>query len=185
MNKKLLFDKFPYLESDELILKKVEDKDVYDLFEIKTNKNLGGNTLKSIEAVKNVIGHFERDFNKHKIIYLGIYYKKASNKLVGIAEIFDINDKINRVEVGYTLNEDYWGKGIATKATAMMLDYLFNVIDVNRIQATVLPINEKSKNVLKRTNFVHEGTLRQYKYWGRMGIADIEMFSILKLDYTK
>lgn len=40
MNKKLLFEKFPYLESDELILKKVEDKDADDLFEILTNENV-------------------------------------------------------------------------------------------------------------------------------------------------
>ena len=89
--------------------------------------------------MKNVIGHYERDFNKHKTIFLGIYYKKANNKLVGIAEIFDFDDKASRVEIGYTLNDKFWGKGIATTATKMMLDFLFNVISVNSIQATPMP----------------------------------------------
>ena len=40
MNKKLLFEKFPHLETDEIILKKVEPHDAGDLFEILTNENL-------------------------------------------------------------------------------------------------------------------------------------------------
>ncbi len=182
MNKELLFNEFPYLESNEIVLKKVEIGDCNDLFEIKANPNIGG-TLKTIEAVKNVIGHYERDFGKHKAIYLGIYYKEANNKLVGIAEIFDADNKTDCIEVGYTLNESFWGKGIATKATAIMLEYLFDIIDVNRIQATVLPQNKKSINVLMRNKFTHEGTLRQYKYWRGVGVCDTEIFSILKSEY--
>ena len=37
MNKKVLFEKFPHLESNELILKKVEFDDYNDLFEILSN----------------------------------------------------------------------------------------------------------------------------------------------------
>lgn len=189
MNKSLLFEKFPYLESDELILKQVECKDVDDLFEILTNKSLfkyrPGNPLKSLDAVKNVIGHYERDFNKRKTIFLGIYYKKADNKLVGIAEIFDFDDKASRVEVGYTVNDNFWGKGIATNTTKMMLDFLFNRIDVNSIQATPMSLNKKSSNVLERCGFKHEGTLRQVKYWTGVGIVDLEMYSILKTDYIR
>ena len=187
MNKKLLFEKFPRLEAHELILKKVEPQDINDLFELLTNENLykykPGNPLKSLDSVKKVIGHYERDFNKRKTIFLGIYYKKSNNKLVGIAEIFDFDDKASRVEVGYTVNEDYWGNGIATNATKMMLDFLFNTINVNSIQATPMPINKKSKNVLERCGFTHEGTLRQIKHWAGNGIVDLEMYSILKSDY--
>ncbi len=189
MNKKVLFEKFPHLESNELILKKVEFDDYNDLFEILSNENLfkyrPGNPWKTLEAVKNVIGHYERDFNKHKTIFLGIYYKRSNNKLVGIAEIFEFDEKANRVEVGYTVNENYWGKGIATNATNMMLDFLFNIIEVNSIQATPMPVNEKSKNVLERCGFIHEGTLRQFKHWTGNGIVDLEMYSILKSDYDR
>lgn len=188
MNKKLLFDKFPYLESDELILKKIEEKDSDDLFEILTNEKVfkyrPGNPLKNLAAVKNVIGHYERDFNKHKTIFLGIYYKKANNKLIGITEMFEFDEKASRLELGYTVNEEYWGKGIATNATKLMLEFLFHVIDVNSIQATLMPVNIKSKNVLERCGFLHDGTLRQIKYWTGIGIVDLEMFSILKTEYT-
>ena len=187
MNKRLLFSDFPCLESDELILKKVEPCDADDLFEILTNKNLfrhrPGNPLKTLDAVKNVIGHYERDFNKHKTIFLGMYHKKSDKKLVGIAEIFDFDEKASRAEIGFTVNENYWGKGIATNATKLMLEFLFNTIGLNSIQATPMPINVKSCNVLKRCGFTHEGTLRQIKHWTGVGIVDLEMYSILRTDY--
>lgn len=78
-----------------------------------------GNPWKTLDAVKNVIGHYERDFNIHKTIFLGVYYRKANDKLVGIAEIFEFDDKVSMVEIGYTLNENYWGKGIATNAVSI------------------------------------------------------------------
>jgi len=189
LDKNLIFQGFPHLESDELILKQIKIQDADDLYEILTNENLyrlrPGNPLKSLDAVKNVIGHYERDFYKHKIIFLGIYTKKSNNKLVGIGEIFDFDYKANRVEVGYTVNEDYWGKGIATNATKLMLEYLFNVIGVNSIQATAMTSNTKSHNVLKRCGLIHEGTIRQWKYWKGVGIVDLEMYSILKSDYIE
>ncbi len=183
MNKYLLFEKFPYLETEEIVLKKVEVEDLNDLYEV-YNENLE-KPKRTIEAVKNIIGYFERDFNKHKTIYLGIYSKNDSNKLVGIAEIYGFDYKLNKVDCGYTLNINYRGKGIATKATAMMLEYLFSVIDVNRIEAEVITANEKSKNVLRRNGFTYEGTLRQAKYCKDKKIADLEIYSILKQEYVK
>jgi len=189
MNTSVLFKKFPYLETKELILKKVEDKDVNDLFNILTDAELfkyrPGNPWKTMDAVKKVIGHYERDFNKHKTIYLGIFFKAEKSKLVGIAEIFDFNNEVNSLEIGYTLNKNYWGNGIATIATSMLLDFLFNVVDVNRIQATPMPINKKSQNVLKRNGFVYEGTLRQVKKWTGKGIVDLTFYSLLKSEYKK
>jgi len=189
MNKDILFNKFPCLETKDIILKKIENEDADNLFEILTNKNIfkytPGNPLKTMEAVKNVIGHYERDFNKQKTIFLGIFLKSEKKKLVGIAEIFDFNDDINSVEVGYRINENYWGKGLATKATALMVEFLFNKINVNRIQATPMPINKYSHKVLLNNGFACEGTLRQVKKWTGTGIVDLTFYSILKSEYDK
>jgi RimJ/RimL family protein N-acetyltransferase len=32
------------------------------------------------------------------------------------------------VEIGYRMNENYWGQGIATKAAAMIVDFLFSEV---------------------------------------------------------
>lgn len=183
-----MFKNFPKIEDDDILLKQVEQQDLNDYVEINMNEVLyrykPGEPRKTIAAVENIIGHHERDFYKKKIINLGIYLKKDNNKMVGVAEVFDFDNTVSVVTIGYTLNQNYWGQGIATKMTALLLKYLFNEIDVNRIQAFVMPQNEKSKMVLIRNKFMKEGTIRQGNYWRGRGVVDLEVYSILKSEYS-
>ena len=183
-----LFKNFPIIEDDDILLKQIEKQDLNDYVEINMNEVLyrfaPGEPRKTIAAVENIIGHHERDFYKKKIINLGVYLKKYNNKMVGVAQVFDFDNIVNVVTIGYTLNQNYWGQGIATKTTALLIKYLFNEIDVNRIQAFVMPQNEKSKMVLSRNKFMKEGTIRQGNYWRGRGVVDLEVYSILKSEYS-
>lgn len=184
-----MFKKYPTIENDDILMKQIEKCDLNDYVEINMNEQLyrykPGEPRKTISAVENIIGHHERDFYKKKIINLGIYLKKEKNKMVGIFEVFDFDKVVGAVTIGYTLNQSYWGRGIATMATALLLNYLFGEIDVNRIQAFVMPQNEKSKMVLLRNKFIKEGTIRQGNYWKGRGIVDLELYSLLKSEYIK
>ncbi len=104
---------------------------------------------------------------------------------MGIIEAQDFNQKVNVVTIGYFLAESHWGQGIATGAVKVLLDFLIRDVNVNRIQAEVMPLNEKSKKVLLKNGFIKEGTLRQATLWSGKGIIDIEMYSILREDYIK
>lgn len=187
MDFELLFKSYPVIESDELVLRKIEDEDLNEFFEIHSSEliyeYIPGKAKKNINTVKNMIRHYERDFNKKKMIFLGIYNKKPQQKLIGIAEIFDIDKKISMVTIGYRLNTNYWGKGIATQVTKLIVDFLIDEIKVNRIQAFVMPQNKKSGEVLKRNHFVYEGTIRQGQVWKEKGFVDLELYSLLKEDY--
>ncbi len=95
----------------------------------------------------------------------------------------DFNQKVNMVSIGYYLAEEYWGKGFATESVRMLVSFLFEKVNVNRIQAEVMPANENSKNVLLKNNFMKEGLVRQASYWSGKGVVDLEMYGILKNEY--
>lgn len=185
----LLFEKYPYLESEELVLKKIEHEDINHFFKLCSDEILfkykPGKAKKNLKSIDNMIEHYERDFNKKKMIFLGIYLKSESMKLIGLGEVFDFDKNASVVTFGYTINQDYWGKGYATKYTDMVLDYLINTIEVNRVQAFVMPKNEKSHNVLERCGFIKEGTIRQGHIWKDKGVVDLTVYSILKSEYNK
>jgi len=52
---------------------------------------------------------------------------------------------------------------IYVREKKMKKDLLFNVIEINKIQATPMPINKNSHKVFKKNGFALEGTLRQKK----------------------
>jgi len=189
MNVQAIFEQFPVLQSEELTLKKNEDQHLDEVFEIYSNDNVfeycGIIPKHNKATVKNMIGHFERDYSKKTRVKWGIFAKAVPDRLLGITEAFDFNQKVSAVTIGYFLAESNWGRGIATEAVSLLIRYLFTEADLNRIQAEVMPRNEVSKKVLLKNGFIKEGTLRQATLWSGKGIVDLEIFSMLKEDYVK
>lgn len=150
MNIEIIFGKFPVLESNNLILKKIEKEDVQEVFAIYNNDKVfefcGILPKHNIKTVGKMISHFERDYNKKSRIKLGIFSENESNRLVGIIEAMDFNQKVNMVTIGYFLAEEYWGKGIASEAVSILIKFLFETININRIQAKVMLANKVSKD---------------------------------------
>ena len=60
---------------------------------------------------------------------------------------------------GHWLGEPYWGRGIATAVVVRYVPYVFNFLDVERIEAHVFAPSRASARVLEKCGFVMEGTL--------------------------
>jgi ribosomal-protein-alanine N-acetyltransferase len=187
MNLEAVFGEFPVLKSDELTLKKMEERHVDDVFGIYSNDKVfeycGILPKHNKNTVSSMIGHFARDYHKRTRIKWGIFANAEPERLLGIMEAVDFNQKVNMVTIGYFLDEVHWGKGIASAAVKLMLHFLFVDVNVNRIQAEVMPGNDSSKKVLVKNGFVREGTLRQASLWPGKGIVDLEVYGILQEDY--
>lgn len=188
MNVEIVFGAFPVLESANLVLKKIDDVHLEEVYKIYDNENVfeycGIIPKHNVQTVRKMIGHFDRDYHKKSRVKWGIFQKHQSDKLVGIIEAMDFNQKVNTVSIGYFLAEDNWGKGIATESVRMVVKFLFEEVNVNRIQAEVMPANEVSKKVLLTNGFMKEGLLREAFIWSGKGIIDLEIYGILKGDYT-
>ncbi|MEK4879045.1 MULTISPECIES: GNAT family N-acetyltransferase [Paenibacillus] len=182
-----VFEQFPTLESEQLLLKKIEASNLDEVFGIYSNDQVfeycGIIPKHNKDTVKNMIGHFERDFTKGVRVKWGIFLKNNPYILLGIIEVMDFNQKVDMVTIGYFLAEPYWGKGIAAQAIQLVVKYLFETAEVNRIQAEVMPFNERSKRVLLKNGFTKEGTLRQAHVWSGKGLVDLEIYSILAEEY--
>lgn len=90
-----LFECFPFLKSEMLIIRKMTEDDIDFLSEITNNDNVYkyippflykkscGNLL---AAIRNLGG---REFDKKRKIDAGIYLSAEPNRLIGFAEMFD------------------------------------------------------------------------------------------------
>ncbi|QUL55735.1 GNAT family N-acetyltransferase [Paenibacillus tritici] len=189
MNLEVVFDHFPVLRSEELVLNKVEEHHLDDLFEIYRNDHVfeycGIIPKHNKTTVKNMIGHYERDYLKRSRIKWGIFAVEEESRLLGIIEACDFNQKVNMVTIGYFLAEAHWGQGLASRAVELLTEFLFEQVQVNRVQAEVMLNNEISKKVLLKNRFVKEGMLRQAALWSGKGVVDLEIYSMLREDYMK
>jgi RimJ/RimL family protein N-acetyltransferase len=71
-------------------------------------------------------------------------------------------DPDNRsASLGYCLDPAMWGHGYATEAAHALLQWAFDTLDLNRVQAEADTRNAASGRVLEKIGFVREGTLRE------------------------
>ena len=69
-----------------------------------------------------------------------------------------------------------------TEAIGAALDYGYNEMGLNRVQALIDPRNDASMRVAEKNGFKLEGTLRDYEYeYGEF--IDLNMYSLLRREY--
>jgi len=111
--------------------------------------------------------------------------RKEDGEPIGQTALFRI-DWVGRMAVFYIgiADKENWSKGYGSEATAMMIEYAFQTLNLNRIQLHVAVENEGAVKVYQRTGFEIEGTLREAMY--HHGIySDFYVMGILKKDWLK
>ena len=71
------------------------------------------------------------------------------------------NRDYRSASLGYCLDDANWGHGYATEAARALLEWGFDTLDLNRVQAETDTRNVASARVLDKLGFVREGTLRE------------------------
>lgn len=64
--------------------------------------------------------------------------------------------------IGYFISKSYGGRGLATQAVRLAVDYAFGPAQLHRVQAAIMPTNERSLRVIEKSGFAYEGLARNY-----------------------
>ncbi len=85
--------------------------------------------------------------------------------------------------LGYSMSEEYWGRGIMTEAVKRVLQYAFEEAGSVLVAIYHFPFNERSKSVIEKCGFVFEGRLRCSYQMYNGEIYDDLCYSILREEY--
>lgn len=108
--------------------------------------------------------------------------ERASDALIGAITLFRVDRDHRHAEIGYALASAQWGKGLASEATRLVLDYAFNVLELERIEADTDPRNTPSRRMLERLGFEQEGTLRR-RWFVNDEWCDTAFYGLLRGDF--
>lgn len=184
MSTELINGIFPEIETSRLILKEIvkkNDKEIFDIFSDKeVMKYYDIEPLDTIEAARKLIQMFDRRFMNKKGIRWGIFLK-SNNQLIGTCGYQSVNKQSLRAEIGYELLKKYWKKGLMKEALQAIIEFGFNEMSFNRIQALVEPENRNSIYLLHRIGFKEEGVLKEYEFY-KEKYVDLTMLSLLKIN---
>ena len=177
--------RMPTLETDRLILRMWNKKDAGDLYEYARNPNVG-----PIAGWKP-----HGSAAESKFIIVNVFLQKMSWAIVdrqtgkAIGSIGFIDDPlrpgVNSRELGYSLSEDFWGKGIMTEAAERVIEYAFETLTLDVLSITTRCDNERSRRVIEKCGFKYEGTHRRaYRIYDGT-THDILCYSMLREEYAE
>ncbi|HEV3268962.1 MAG TPA: GNAT family N-acetyltransferase [Acidimicrobiales bacterium] len=85
----------------------------------------------------------------------------ADGAFLGWCSLTRWNPDYRSASLGYCFDDAAWGQGYATEAVRALLQWAFDTLDLNRVQAETDTRNAASARVLEKLGFVREGTLRE------------------------
>lgn len=181
----LMVKKFPVIETERLILREVTTVDASVMLEyLSDNDVVTPMGLAPFQTDKNVwdeINWYKSIYDEGTGIRWGITLKDSGN-VIGSCGFLNMLPKHHRAEVGYELNKNHWGKGIAGEALEAVVKYGFDHFQLERIEALIEPTNLPSQKLVEKQGFEREGLLRHYEFTcGKFD--DLYMYSIIKEDF--
>ena len=85
-----------------------------------------------------------------------------SDKLIGNCSIFRINERNRKAEIGIFIGDtNYWSKGYGSEALSLLIDYGFNILNLNNIMLEVFSFNKRAFNSYKKVGFKEIGRRRE------------------------
>ena len=85
----------------------------------------------------------------------------ADDRLIGFISLFDHSGHTGDALVGIGIGErEYWSKGYGTDAMRVMLDYVFNELNLRRLTLITFEHNPRGIRSYQKAGFVLEGRTR-------------------------
>ena len=149
------------LETDRLILREMRHDDAEALFDMdkspEVHKYLWQKPITAIDEIHAYIDLVRNQYTTNKIGRFSTIIKDT-NELIGWTGIKFVNDhtengNTNFYDYGYRLNEKFWNKGYASEASKAWLDYGFNQMNIQEMNAYTHAENGASNHVLQKVGF--------------------------------
>ncbi|QDP84536.1 GNAT family N-acetyltransferase [Chryseobacterium sp. SNU WT5] len=155
-----------FIETSRLLLREIIAEDVEMIYLLDSNakvmKYLGVKPVTTKAESEKTIKNIRKQYKENGIGRWAVI-EKESNLLIGWSGLKVLTEPINGFknvyEIGYRFLPEYWGKGYATEAGKAVLDYGFNLMNLDIIYACADIKNGDSCRILKdKLGFAEKGT---------------------------
>lgn len=170
--KRLLLRKFVIEDADDMFRNWASDKEV--------TKFLTWSAYTSSETAMWVLDEWAVSYKKPDYYQWAIVLKDIKEPIESIS-VVKIDEKTEMAEIGYCIGRSWWNQGITSEALRAVIDFMFDQVGANRVQAKHDVNNPHSGLVMKKCGMKYEGTLRSAAV-NNQGVCDVSIYALLKSD---
>lgn len=184
----MLFDKEIFLENNYVILRPLSRLDKKGLSELAFEKAIWKYSVNRIYD-ETELDQFIYDAlsAKEKLLRVPfVIIDKAKNKIAGSTSFGNYSVKDKRIEIGWTwLGLQFWRTGINQHCKKLLVNYVFEKLNVERVEFKTDVLNLAARNALLKLGAVEEGILRSHTLMHDGRRRDTIYYGILKNEWFK
>jgi len=172
---------FIALENEMVKLKPLELNDLPGILEAASYPEIWSHMSITIERMEDVNNFVENALiTRHgKTEFPFVIVDKKTGDIIGSTRFMDIDDKHQRLEIGTTwLTPAYWRTPMNTNCKYLLLQYCFEILQLQRVQIKTDHENIRSQKAIERIGVTKEGILRNHMIRKDGTIRHTVMYSI-------
>ena len=175
-------------ETERLIIRTwILEEDAYQAFQIYSDPYVTHFLKTKVDSVEGGRNLLERWVTRATQLNNGTGWwaivNKENGEVIGTVILLQLPDNESQLtqdyEVGWHLKKSAWGKGYATEAATVILDYGFNALKLPAIYAVIRPQNTASIRVAQRLGMTPLGLTTRY-YGAGLEMFELEATRVLK-----
>ena len=175
------------LQTERLILRPFLEEDAEAMFDNwasdpEVTEFLSWPTYKSIDDAHAILNQWLESYDNPEFYQWAIVLEELGQP-IGSISVVNLDNRVDLAEIGYCIGKNWWGQGIMPEALKAVMQYLFEVVGMQRLEAGHDPENSASGAVIRKCGFRYEGTLRR-RIRSNRGITDVAWYSMLKEEYN-
>lgn len=116
--------------------------------------------MTDISEARQMLLNIQKNYRNGSALQFGVE-RKNDQAIIGTCTLHKLHLNSRRAEIGYALGRPYWRQGYMSEALTVLIDYAFESLNLNRLEADIDPRNAASEKLLERLGFLKEGLLRQ------------------------
>jgi RimJ/RimL family protein N-acetyltransferase len=145
-----------YLTTQRLIIRALKKTDAYMMHHYAKKPNIGPmagwDPHRSLLETKQILAWMMKSNDVFAITL------KTSDDIIGTIGFHERDHQYHHLrvlELGYVLDDEYWGLGLMPEAVLAMIDYGFKELKLDVITCGHKPNNLQSERVIIKTGFIH------------------------------
>jgi [ribosomal protein S5]-alanine N-acetyltransferase len=173
------FALFPVLQTERLVLRKLNAIDAPAIFQLRSDKRVNAfldrPILGDIEGAHQFIAKIENLIAAKESLYWAITIK-GNDTLIGTICIWNIEKQKAKAEMGYELLSDFQGKGLMQEAIEKIIEFAFSEMKLSVITALTKAENHPSVKVLLKNSFQLDSG---YEFVSKEAAEELDVYYLL------